>query len=263
MILMERLLEQYPESLRIFRESILKEYLQVKILGILFDGPTAGKLVFMGGTALRLIHGNLRFSEDLDFDNFDLDATEFEAMGRHLQTELELEGFRVEVEVRTRRAYHLQIRFPALLHELGMSPLPEQKIRIQIDSEAQHFSYVPDMSILNRFDVFSRIRVVPMDLLLAQKIHAALHRKRLMGRDFFDVVFLYGQGAKPHFGYLEQRLDLTGPAVLKAWLLEQTARLDFVALSRDVAPFLFFPRDRDRVLHFREFVAGLPGDPDA
>ncbi|PKN45847.1 MAG: hypothetical protein CVU59_07860 [Deltaproteobacteria bacterium HGW-Deltaproteobacteria-17] len=258
MIHLSRLLELYPEELRGFRESILKEYLQVRILGILFEGPAAGKLVFMGGTALRLLHGNLRFSEDLDFDNLELGADEFLALGEHLRTELELLGLHVEVEVRARRAYHLQIRFPSLLHELGLSPLPEQKIRIQIDSEAQHFSYVPDTPILNRFDVFARIRVAPRDLLLSQKLYAALHRKRLMGRDFFDVVFLYGLGVTPHFGYLEQRLGLATPGALKAWLLERTAALDFAALAKDVEPFLFFPRDRSRVLYFRDFVAGLP-----
>jgi len=258
MILMERLLEQYPESLRGFRESILKEYLQVKILALLFDGPAAGKIIFMGGTALRLLHGNPRFSEDLDFDNVGLTVREFQAAGEHLGAALGLEGYSVEVEARSPKAHHLQIRFPSLLHELGLSPLPGQKIRIQVDSEAQHFAYAPDTPILNRFDVFSRIRVVPKELLLSQKIYAALNRKRLMGRDFFDVVFLYGLGVTPHFGYLEQRIGVASPAALKEWLLEKTAGLDFAALAMDVEPFLFYPRDRNRVLHFREFVYGLP-----
>jgi len=260
MMLLEQLLEQYPPPLRGFQESILKEYLQVRILALLFEGPAAGKIIFMGGTALRLLHGNPRFSEDLGFDNVGLSVGEFQAAGEHLGAALELEGYSVEVEARSLSAHHLQVRFPALLHELGLSPLPGQKIRIQVDSQSQHFAYVPDTPILNRFDVFSRIRVVPRDLLLSQKLYAALNRKRLMGRDFFDLVFLYGLGVTPHFGYLEHRLGLATPAALKSWLLEKTADLDFAALARDVEPFLFYPRDRDRVLRFREFVAGLPGD---
>ena len=77
MISLDQILTQYPEQLRLFRESILKEYLQYKILKSIFDQKSSEKLVFLGGTALRIIHGSTRFSEDLDFDNFDLDEKAF------------------------------------------------------------------------------------------------------------------------------------------------------------------------------------------
>ena len=58
----------YPESLRPFKRNLLREYLQYKILEIIFGSEFGEKLVFMGGTATRIIHENTRFSEDLDFD---------------------------------------------------------------------------------------------------------------------------------------------------------------------------------------------------
>ena len=57
----------YPESLHSFDSFLLKEYLQYKILEIIFSGQFANKLCFIGGTNLRIIHENQRFSEDLDF----------------------------------------------------------------------------------------------------------------------------------------------------------------------------------------------------
>jgi len=49
---------------------ILTEYLQCEVLDSLFE--MSPNLHFIGGTALRLLHNLPRFSEDLDFDNFNL-----------------------------------------------------------------------------------------------------------------------------------------------------------------------------------------------
>ena len=68
----------YPENLRGFKRFILREYLQHKILQIIYDSEYASSLTFLGGTCLRIVHGNNRFSEDLDFDNLKLKEDEFE-----------------------------------------------------------------------------------------------------------------------------------------------------------------------------------------
>ena len=57
----------YPEHLRHFKRNILREYLQYKMLGIIYNGKFGLKLVFMGGTAIHIVHGAGRFSEDFDF----------------------------------------------------------------------------------------------------------------------------------------------------------------------------------------------------
>ena len=72
MLTLEQIEQQYPENLRGFKRSLLREYLQYKILEIIFASEYATKLVFIGGTALRIVHDNSRFSEDVDFDNFGL-----------------------------------------------------------------------------------------------------------------------------------------------------------------------------------------------
>jgi len=78
MLNLSELLDAYPVELRVHRSLILREYLQCKILEIIFEGPYANRFCFLGGTCLRLVHNNSRFSEDLDFDNFQLTEVEFD-----------------------------------------------------------------------------------------------------------------------------------------------------------------------------------------
>jgi hypothetical protein len=55
--------------------------------------------------------------------------------------------------------------------------------------------------------VFSRINIVPVGILAAQKIFCIFSRSRPMGRDFFDVVFLPGKsGAK--FDYPDRKMSI-------------------------------------------------------
>lgn len=254
MITLDQILSAYPENLRFFKESILKEYLQYKILNSIFNSQYASKLAFLGGTALRIVYGNTRFSEDLDFDNFGLNALEFTDLSRIIQKDLMLEGLDVEVNTITGNAYRIRIRIPKLLFDHNLSAMSKHKILIQVDTVPQNFEYVPEKPLLNKFDVFTQINAVPKDLLLAQKIFASINRKRIMGRDFFDIVFLYGLGATPNFAYLKKNIGIDNPKDLKKYLLKKTASLNFENLARDVEPLLFDPSDKKKVLLFKEFL---------
>ena len=90
--------------------------------------------------------------------------------------------------------------------------------------------------------------------MLAQKIYAAVNRKRIMGRDFFDIVFLCGLGAKPNFAYLKKNIGIDNQKDLKKYLLEKISSLNFEDLARDIEPLLLDPRDKKKVMLFREFV---------
>lgn len=254
MITLKQILSEYPENLRAFKESILKEYLQYKILNSIFNSEHANKLAFLGGTALRIVYGSTRFSEDLDFDNFALTEAEFITLSTVIKRDLSLEGLEVEINTVTRNAYRIKIRIPKLLFDLGLSAMGEHKILIQVDTVPQNFEYLPEKPLLNKFDVFTQINAVPKNILLAQKIFASVNRKRLMGRDFFDIVFLHGIGARPNFAYLKKNIGVSSEIELKKYMQEKTAKLDFEELARDTEPLLFDPRDKRKVLLFREFI---------
>jgi len=254
MITLDQILTAYPENLRAFKKSVLTEYLQYKILNSIFNSHFSEKLAFLGGTALRIVYGSTRFSEDLDFDNFDLNEREFMDLSKVIQRDLTLEGLEVEVHTITRNAYRIKIRIPKLFFDTGLSTMSEHKIFIQVDTVPQNFKYTPEKPFLNKLDVFTQINAVPKDLLLSQKIYASVTRKRIMGRDFFDIVFLCGIGAKPNFVYLKKNIGVDNAKDLKKYLLKKTAHLDFESLARDVEPLLFNPQDKKKVLLFREFV---------
>ena len=253
MLELEQIESFYPQSYRAFKKNILREYLQYKILEILFDSKYANKLAFMGGTAIRIIYGNNRFSEDLDFDNFDLTREEFKELSEIVQNRLTLEGYAVEIKTVFKVAFHSRIAFLDILYDNGVSNHKDEKLMIRLDTEPQRTEYEPDKPIINKFDVFTRIHAVPDGILLAQKLFAILNRKRAMGRDIYDAVFLFGR-TRPDFGYLRSKADINHQADLKKRLLSRCKELDLEQLSRDLKPFLTNPSDTKKILLFSEYI---------
>lgn len=269
MLSVDELFPNYPESQRKFREFILREYLQYKILQIVFDQPGyANQLCFLGGTCLRIVHGNSRFSEHIDFDNFGLKEKDFQALAEVIRRELEREGYEVEVETVYKGGFHCKVRFPGLLFKEGLTGHQEQKILIQLDTlarhspdnyrdeggEEQHFVFKPEKHILNKFDVFTEIPVTPLPLLLAQKFYAIVNRKRSNGRDFFDAVFLLAREVKPDYQYLSMKIGIANAKALKTKVLGTCSKLNMKALADDVAPFLFIAEDAKKVRLFESYL---------
>ncbi len=66
---LQKLAIQYQTSLF---PNIVREYFQHLFLSELYKFPDGEKMLFKGGTALRVIYGSPRFSEDLDFSLLEL-----------------------------------------------------------------------------------------------------------------------------------------------------------------------------------------------
>ena len=254
MLSLQQIKSYYPEQLQGFDRFIIREYLQYKILEIIFETPYQSKLSLLGGTCLRIVYDNTRFSEDLDFDNFELSMDDFKAITAIVRKELEMLGYEVEIRNVHTGAYHCYIRFPELLYNEGLSDHKEEKILIQLDTESHEFDYKPDQPVLNKFDVFTQINSTTGDILLAQKFFAILNRKRNKGRDFFDIVFLLGQGQTPNYNYLTAKTDITNPDDLRSAILEKCKHLKMKEMAKDVKPFLFNPKDEKKILLFPEYI---------
>jgi predicted nucleotidyltransferase component of viral defense system len=252
MLDLQQIKKEYSEPLKGYERAIIREYLQYKILQAIFESKQASKISFLGGTALRIVHGNSRFSEDIDLDNFGLSWQAFVDMIQRVKLFLELEGFLVETSMVAKEAFHCNLRFPDLLFKQGLSPHQQEKILIQLDTVTQGYNYPPEVKILYKFDVFSEIRVTPLNILLSQKIYTAVNRKRPKGRDFYDITFLFSK-TKPDFGYINQKMGITSPERLRTELLQKIENFDFDALAVDVAPFLITKEQVNRVVKFRAF----------
>lgn len=244
----------FPESLHRFPRFMLREYLQYKILEIIYESRYATDLCFLGGTCLRIVHGNRRFSEDLDFDNVSLKEGDFHKVADVIKNQLQKEGYEVELNTVMKGAWHCHIRFPGLLFEEGLSGHQEEKILIQLDTEPQNFDYEPERFIINRFEIFTTILTTPLELLMAQKFYAVINRKRNKGRDFFDLVFLMSKNIKPNYDYLEAKVSISDSEVLREAIIEKCRKLDMNLMARDVEPFLFNPADRKKIIRFEDVV---------
>lgn len=252
MLTIEQISGYFPLPLRQRNpRGMLVEYLQYELLDSLFKNSAAFALSFIGGTAIRILHDSYRFSEDLDFDNFDLSFAQFEELLKTACRDMEYKGFLIEYRIVEKGAYHCYIRFPEILHQSGLTPDAGRKILIRIDSEAKERLYEPGQLFLNKFTVYRRILAAPAGILLAQKMMTVLNRKREKGRDIYDVSFLLGLAA-PDFTYIESVLGLDQAEFLRRFD-ERIGELDMNFLARDVEPFLFTPEQQERVATFLDY----------
>ncbi|MDY0282167.1 MAG: nucleotidyl transferase AbiEii/AbiGii toxin family protein [Salinivirgaceae bacterium] len=253
MLSLNEIQKYYPVNLHGFRNFMLREYLQYKILEILFESKYADKLCFLGGTCLRIVHNNTRFSEDLDFDNFKLTESDFNDVALTIKNELSKQGYEVELKNIFAGAFHCYIRFPKLLFNSGISGHREEKILIQLDTEEQNFNFEPEKIIINKFDVFTSINTTPIDLLLSQKFYALVNRKRKKGRDFFDILFLLKK-TLPNYAYLNEKMGIKNSGELKDRIFLELESINLEVIAADVSPFLFNSDDTKKILLFKEYI---------
>ena len=246
-------IKKYYPSLKGFDRNILREYLQYKILDVIFKSRHAIKLSFLGGTAIKICYGSTRFSEDLDFDNFNLSKDEFNDIITDVNRALVHEGYSTEIKLVYKGAFRAYIKIPKLLHYNNLSSLEDEKLTIQIDTVAHGFKYKPNDFLLQKFDVFRNIKVTPIDILLSQKAASIFGRKRAKGRDYYDIIYLMGLGDF-NFDYLKQKLQISGKGELKKRLLDNTKKENLKNLAKDVLPFLINPDDQERILSFKEYI---------
>lgn len=112
--------------------NVVREYLQARALRAMQNAGAMTSLAFQGGTCLRFLYSLNRYSEDLDFA-LEGDRTTY-ALPKYLKAvraELAAENYQVESRIREHRTVHgALMRFPGLLHELGLSPHRSESLAI-------------------------------------------------------------------------------------------------------------------------------------
>ena len=251
MIKLKEIKSHYPPRLQGFSLGIMREYIQYKILESIYSSKFTNKLVFLGGTALRIVYDNQRLSEDLDFDNMGLTKNEFEELTLLIKKSLENEGYEIEIRNVFKKAFHCYIKIPDILYKEGLSGLPNQKITIRIDTTPQNYDYKYNTFLLDGFGVYQNIKVVPIELLLAQKFVAALERKRAKGRDFFDISFMFSKKVELDMMYINEKIGVIDKNELKEVVIQRISEIDLNSLAKDVKKFLFNPEHVTRIINFQ------------
>lgn len=182
----ERLARQYQAT--VF-PTVVREYIQHIFLAKLYQLPGAEKLLFKGGTALRIVYGSPRFSEDLDFTLISVVPHEVkqivEDMFVQTLTGIERSGISVELSeesYETTGGYfgvalvHL-FDYPPIGIEINISTRTSDARSGEVDTIASDF--VP---------TYSLVHMQQADLVEEKIFGALLHRKK--PRDFYDLYFM-------------------------------------------------------------------------
>ncbi len=244
----------------------LREILQQIALCGLWRAKFFERAAFYGGTALRVLYGLQRFSEDLDFSllapdpGFDLGP-----YCARMEGELRAWGFSVRVAKKEKTAQSaVESAFlkastaeQLLLIEAGaeiakaVHPGQELKIKVELDTDPP-----PGFSTEAKFlllPVPFSVRVYDLPSLFAGKMHAILCRgwkTRVKGRDWYDLVWYASRGTALDLAHLEARMRQSGhfgggaplgPEAFRQRLAERIDRLDVARARADVERFLADP----------------------
>lgn len=256
MIDIKQLLPYYPKPLAenvSFHKHILKEYIELLALEHLSQSPFAPKLVFIGGTCLRLVYGIDRFSEDLDFDCKELTPEEFVQMTDALVVHLRNNGLTVEVRDKENTrltAYRRNVYFPGLLFELNLTGHREERFLMKIEAQDQGVDYSSETAIISRNGFLFPVSVPSKGTLLSMKLSALLARAK--GRDFYDTIFLWQQ-TEPDYDFLSKRCGIGTPQGLKEALGKKMEETHLSEKQKDFQHLLFSGTAGNKVLLFKDF----------
>ena len=255
------MLERYScntpeETLHALRE-ILQE---VALLG-LWRSKFFEHAAFYGGTALRILYGLDRFSEDLDFSLLAPDAT-FE-LSRYLpalESELAGFGFKVEGKIQQKsvdtagqsaflKAHTLQVMLEFETDatvKKRIHPGQLLKIKLEVDTDPPPGFFSEAKYLLQPIPF--AVRTYSLSDLFAGKIHALLFRKwknRVKGRDWYDLVWYCAYHPHLHVSHLQERMRQSGH-----WSNESLSFVDVRNLLKDAIQTLDVSQARQDVRPF-------------
>ncbi len=246
--------------------SMIKEYLQCKVLEIIYRSPYQSRLVFIGGTRLRLINGFRRFSEDLDFDILgEYGDRDHQNLLKYIAESLKKQNIQSEPDADKKPGdcppFTRFLNFPGIMEKMGVRGAPDRKFFIKIDAEKHEFgdfTYDPETSILSRFDVFVPLRCAPLSFILSTKLCAVLERAK--GRDFYDIIELV-KLTRANTEYIRKRLEFgilkqtfSGPESYITPALAAFEKVDWEDKTREISKFLFDPSESEKVRLFRNYA---------
>jgi predicted nucleotidyltransferase component of viral defense system len=220
------MLEKYSLDSETDYINALKEIIQeIALLG-LWREKFFDHAAFYGGTALRILYGLDRFSEDLDFSLL-IPNNSFSLESYNKAVEIELRSFGFETTVKSkiktkdtrissafikagRKKQLLTINVPdTIINKFHHMHTIKVKMEIDIDPPGNFQTETKEILLPIPFVVTS----YQMPDLFAGKIHAVLCRSwelRVKGRDWYDLVWYIGRKIPVRILHLEQRLIQSG-----------------------------------------------------
>lgn len=175
-------LEKFTKLYQTDIQNVTREYCQHLFLSFLYQLPDAERLLFKGGTALRVILKSPRFSEDLDFTGSGILQERIEELFAQTLSEIERTGIKVDItEAKKTTGGYLGIA-TFFLYDL--------KVKIQIEVSLRNEKRLKGIRTLIQSDYLPAYTLVhlPIENIINGKLAALLNREK--PRDFYDYYFL-------------------------------------------------------------------------
>lgn len=166
--------------------NIAREYCQHLFLAAFYQHRQAGRVLFKGGTALRIIYGSPRFSEDVDFSGFNVSVKMLEELVTEALGQMERMGLAVDIEeAKTTSGGYLG---------LISTRMADQRVEIQLEISLRRRDVPAPQTAVIASDLHPAYTLLhlPEDRLVAEKLQALAQRGK--ARDFYDLYFMLRRG---------------------------------------------------------------------
>ena len=262
--MLDSMLQRYSPTTPEETHQAFREILQEVVLAGLWKGNFFDHAAFYGGTALRILYGLDRFSEDLDFSLLEPNPNfAIEDFFGSVQREFDALSIPVGLTRKhKRRESNIQSAFlktDSHIHALEVQ-LPSQrtikiKIKIEVDINPPLGFQTEEKLLLQPFSFY--VKTYRQPDLFAGKMHALLFRKwrnRVKGRDFYDFEWYVRRGTPINLSHFLERAHQSGDLLelstlslgdLNELLHQKMHVVDFDLACRDVEPFLKDTRSLD------------------
>lgn len=231
--------------------NVMREYLQVYALRVLFEKGHFTKVAFVGGTALRFIQNLPRFSEDIDFSLTNKAGYDFEEMLNDIKRAFISANYSIAVKYDMERTVHVAfLKFPELMHMAGLTHRKDQNlsIKVDVDTNPPKGANLANTLVNKYFPITFTHYDLPS--LFAGKLHAIFTRPYVKGRDYFDLTWLVSRdrNLNPNIELLNNALEQTKNPLnvtLKNWrikVMERVESADWAKIVSDVEKFSEDPR---------------------
>jgi predicted nucleotidyltransferase component of viral defense system len=175
-------LEKFTNQSQTSIENIVREYCQHLFLSYLYKQPGSERILFKGGTALRIIFHSPRHSEDLDFTGVNIRQSEVEEIFVNTLSDLENTGIKVEIEEgKPTTGGYLGI---AKFYAYGKTII----VQIEVSLRSGKKAGVTSALIENEYIPAYTLVHLPQDEIIKGKLEALFNRRK--PRDFYDYFFL-------------------------------------------------------------------------
>jgi hypothetical protein len=229
--------------------NLVREYLQARILESLQKSGAMIPLAFHGGTALRFLFSHGRYSEDLDFAlEGNSGSYDFRGYLKAIRSDLIREGYQIEIKANDQKTVNSAfIRFPGLLYEMGLSPMPNEvlAVKMEVDTNPPKGAGL-STTIVRRFVVL-QLHHHDKTSLLSGKLHAILQRSYPKGRDVYDLFWYLSDPTwpNPNLTLLNNALaqtnwdgDILTEMNWKDQIFQRLKTLNWSEIVDDVRPFV-------------------------